>query len=492
MRILIRLPLFAAILILAAGCQYHRQVSEEAREAAAAAAASYEPFLARQSRATRAAQVRVDRHAPWLLRKSTAVYQNLPATQAVRAVLAQQPVFFAPAIKDDPPVRSPAAGGTVQEHLDSIAAQANWAYRVEEGGDVVWTSLPTRVFPLAIPQGTRTARLGRSGSNSSGASSGDEGSGDSQRDDSQQAELSHFTSPYDEMEASLRTVLSEEYTFSLLPSANSVVVTAPPDVMRRVEILIARFNRAATQRVLVELEIYLVDLSDSEQETLDWTFLRNAGSGLQFKIEAKPDGILGLEPPFRLSLSDLSDGRYSGSQLIFNALAEQGVASVVARPRLIGLNNQVSELRVNRVTPYTENVRFRELDRGATTETSPEIETARVVGGTTIYVLPSIEGDRVSLILSANYTRINRFITQTLGEGVSRISIQLPEYDDTQFTLPIALRSGETMVLAGNPSTVSNSRALHRKLVPLWRGSRSSQRRTETVMLITAHILDSA
>ncbi len=489
MRTLSRLLLFTAILLSVTGCQYHRQVSEEIRETAVRAAASEEPFLARQSRATRAVQTRVDRRAPWLSEKNAAVYRALPATQAIRAVLGARPVFFAPVIENNPPVYSPAAGGTVREHLDSIASQANWAWQVEAGGNVLWTSLPTRVFQLAVPQGTRTARLGRSGDDQSSGGSDDDST---QRTDTQQAELAHFTVPYSELEASVDAMLSGEYAFSLLPSANSLVVTAPPDLMRRVEALVTHFNHAATQRVLVKLEIYLVDLSDSERETLDWTFLRQAASGLQFKLEAKSEGILGLEPPFRLSLSDLSDGRYSGSQLIFNALAEQGSASVVARPRIIALNNQVSELRINRVTPYTENVRFREIDRGATTEISPEIETARVIGGTTIYVLPSIEGNRVSLTLSVNYTRINRFVTHTLGEGANSINVRLPEYDDTQFTLPIALRSGETMVLAGNPSETSNSQALHRKLIPMWRGNRSSRRRTETVMLITAHILDSA
>jgi len=489
MRTLSQLLLLAPILLSAVSCQYHRQVSEEVREAAARAAVLEEPFLARQPRATRAIQTRVDRRAPWLSEKSAAVYRDLPATRAIRAVLGERPVFFAPVIEDDPPVHSPTAGGTVQEHLDGIALQVNWAWEVEADGNVVWTSLPTRVFRLAVPQGTRTARLGRAGGGQSFGGSDDD---NAQREDNQQAELAHFTAPYSELEAGLEALLSEEYAFSLLPSANSLVVTAPPNLMRRVETMVSRFNRAATQRVLVELEIYLVDLSDSERETLDWTFLRESASGLQFKLEAKTEGVLGLEPPFRLSLSDLSDGRYSGSQLIFNALAEQGSASVVARPRIIALNNQVSELRVNRVTPYTENVRFREFDRGATTEISPEIETARVIGGTTIYVLPSIEGNQVSLTLSANYTRINRFITQTLGEGSNSISVRLPEYDDTQFTLPIALRSGETMVLAGNPSEMSSSQALHRKLIPMWRGNRSSRRRTETVMLITAHILDSA
>ncbi len=470
------------LLLLGLGaCQFHQRVDEGIRETAADAAALYKtPFLARMDRAAPATRVRTDLHAPWLDQASAATYESLPARLAIRAVLEDRQSFFAPgiaAIVPEPRVSSPPGKATVRAHLDSIAAQSNWAYEVERSGGIFWTHLPTRVFRLAAPQGRQQAQIGRTESSEGG---GEEG---------QQSALKHDVEPYRELQSGLESLLQGHH-FSLLPAANSVVVTAPPDVLRRTARLVERFNHAVSQRVLVELEIYLVDLSDSEQQTLDWSFLRENSNGRNFSLQLHSDGGLNAAAPFTLSLQDLSDGVYRGSELIFRALERQGATSVITRPRLVCLNNQVSELRLNRVTPYTQSVRLTERTQGNITQVAPEVETRNISAGTTIYILPAIHNDRVNITLSANYTRVNRFLNQTVGRGNSSTSLQLPEYDDTQFALPISLRSGETMVLAGNPRRISGSHSSRNRFLPFWGNVNSESRVLETVLLITAHILD--
>ena len=441
--------------------------------------AQQQPFVARRERATQAQPVRRHRHATWLDQRVQMHYTELPATQAIRALLASRPSYFSADINSDPMVTAPPGNSLhIREHLEAIATQTNWAYEINDRGHVFWTSLPTQIFQLAVPEQSRSSQLGAQPTGDSSADGATAG-----------LQLQHHVEPYAELQKSLDGLLGDHH-YAMLPSVNSVLVTAPPDVLSQVERLIKRFNRVAQQRVLVALELYLVDLTDSGQNSVDWSLLYQRTERYRLGISAAGSGSLDASAPFQLSLGDLSGGRFSGSDLILKALSEQGATSLVSRPRIICLNNQVSELRLNRVSPYVESVLLTEQTRGDTTQVTPEVKTAEVVGGTTLYLLPTVVGDQINLLVSVNYTQVNRFLAQTLGAAGSSVSLRLPEYDDTQFTLPIVLGSGETVVLAGNPRTLSSRRSLRNPLLPIQRDASHSRRQLETVLLVTAHLLD--
>ncbi len=462
------------------GCHAPAAIELTSADEAAARQAQQLPFVARREGATRASPVRRHRHAAWLEQRVQLRYIELPATQAIHAVLGGRPTHFADDIATDPLVTAPPGGALpVQEHLEAIATQTNWAYEIGPHGHVGWTGLPTRIFQLALPEQKRRVQLGQPRD----GSSDDDGNASG-------LQLEHQVEPYAEIDNSLSGLLRDHH-YAMLPSVNSVSVTAPPDVLAQVERMIKVFNRVARQRVLVALEIYLVDLTDSGQNSIDWSLLYQRAS--RYRIGATAAGSSALDQaitPFQLSFNASADGRFSGSELIFKALSEQGATSLVSRPRIVCLNNQVSELRLNRVSPYVESVRLTEQTRGDTTQVTPEITTDEVIGGTTLYLLPTVVGDQISLSISLNYTQVTRFLAQTLGAAGSSISLRLPEYDDTQFTLPVILGSGETIVLAGNPRIMSNRRALHNPLLPIRRDSSHSRRQLETVLSVTAHLLD--
>ena len=469
-------------LLLLNGCGLHRELRQHALDTAATAESlSAQSFMRHEDRAATARRIRLDPRHGWLDDPYVAQYDSLPVRQAIAAVVQGRAVFYDPDLaainpEDEPRVSAVAGARTRRAHLDAIVRQVNWSYQPGSAESLHISGLETRVFNLTLPHSERSATIGRPAGGSDG--------------DGQGVGYSHNANPWDELATGLESVLGE-YRYALLPSAGSIAVTAPPDRMRRAASLIESFNRRAGRRVLVELELFLVDLSDSQHENLDWSFIRRAGSGDVLSLSSVSDGELRSGAPFSLQLGGLSDGRYTGSELIFRALSEQGTASVISRPRLICLNNQVSELRINRVTPYTRSVKYTERNSGNTTTLSPEIETAEVTGGITIYVLPSIHDDRVHMTLSANYTQVTRFLVQSLGGATAgSTSVRLPEYDDTHFTLPVALKNGETMVLAGNPRTISKSNDRRNLFLPLFGGRSAEKRRLETVMLITAHILD--
>jgi type IVB pilus formation R64 PilN family outer membrane protein len=477
------LPLLIVWVVSISGCASDLRVRQDAEELAGIVDELHNPdFLQRRNRATEALRKKINKTAPWLRDAFSASYREAPATHVIRAVLGEHlTVFQLSEAAGDPKVKAPMGATTIGGHLDAIAAQTNWHYHIADG-IVYWNDVPTKVFKIAFPQGTWQSQLGRES----------RGESDSTLDSAgQHAFLQRRVDLWAELGESLKSMLGG-HAFTLLPSINSVTVTAPPNYLRQVEQVIARFNRSASQRVLVELEIYLVDLSDSDQQTIDWSFVRKASSARNLSIAQKGGSLLESLNPFTVSLADESDGKHSGSNFIFSALSQQGAATVVSHPKIICLNNQVSELRLTRVTPYTSEVSYQAEQNIVSSRLRPNINTDQVVSGTTIYVLPAINGRQVNLSLSVNYTQINRFLNQSFGEEGSSINVQLPEYDDTHFTLPVVLGSGETMVLAGNPRSVSDAQDSGNRIPLLGRRRSNNQRRTETVMLLTVHVLDPA
>ena len=474
-----RLSCLLLICLLPYGCSFHKSVQDQAESVADDARKLLDsPYLRRQERASNGRRVLTNPRQIWLEAAWRGNYSKIPARQAIAAVAGDRSVIYSPgivAIADDaqPLVSSVANATTVRQHLRDIAQQANWHFEVEGDEALFFNDIQTRVFRIAVPGVDRTAQIGRN--------AGEDGQLVGHRLDA---------TPWDDLEKSLGAVL-EEGDFAMLPAAGSIMVNATPDRVRRAAKIIDKFNKASRQRVLVEIELFLVDLSESQSKNLDWQFIREAANGNRLQLSRVGGADFGSGIPFTLQLEGLATGRYTGSEVLFHALSEQGSASVISSPRLICLNNQVSELRINRITPYTRSLKLTERNTGNTTILTPEVETAEVSGGISIYLLPSIQGDRVNILLSANYSQVTRFIEQSFGSGaVGGINLRLPEYDDTQFTLPVSLSSGETMVLAGNPRTVTNTEDSRSVLLPFLGSTSAGKRRFETVMLLTAHILD--
>ena len=215
---------FGAVCVLAlGGCQYQRQLREDIEQAAAAVSElSEQPFLTRVDRATAALPKRVAKRPSWLLEPVTAVYRDMPVVAAIRALLPPgKQLFFDASINADANadmgVSSPSSGASLLAHLDGIAAQLNWSWRLDAGDTLAWTAMPSRVFRIAIGAGKRSAALGRQGGGRDAL--GASGGGD------QRARLEHVTEPWQELKDALGAHLGD-YSFSLLPSVNSVLVTA--------------------------------------------------------------------------------------------------------------------------------------------------------------------------------------------------------------------------------------------------------------------------
>ena len=184
--------------------------------------------------APRLERVLISRSEQALKKRIVAKYTNIEAGAALEAVTPNWRIRYnlapyAPlALASAPP-----GATTVGDHIESIMAQADWAYRIADGVLQVY-DIETRYFSLAVQPGATQADM-----KMRNLSTSDSGGSDNT--------VSVVLDPYTtELIELVETVLGLEAestepgqtdprtAVAILPTANQLVVTARPSAMRRV------------------------------------------------------------------------------------------------------------------------------------------------------------------------------------------------------------------------------------------------------------------
>ena len=236
--------------------------------------------------------VAVRRAEAWLANPLAARYADLRADHAFRLVAQGRPVRFNFPTGAAPVVRWPPQARTIRQHMDSIAAQADWRYEVKRNVIQVF-DIETRQFVLSAQPGKTESKLGlRNLAGSAGGSA----------DNTVELALDPYTG---EIVQAIQGVLGigsavqsadPRTRVTIAPSANLLIVTSKPHAMRQVEQVMNRYNESVAAIVRIELSIIEVEFEDVEQHELLVRLLR-ASSNL----------------PLSLVLGAVGDGAAAGS-----------------------------------------------------------------------------------------------------------------------------------------------------------------------------------
>tara|TARA_R110000868_G_scaffold364037_5_gene626724 strand:- start:3556 stop:5469 length:1914 start_codon:yes stop_codon:yes gene_type:complete len=135
-------------------------------------------------------------------------------------------------------------------------------------------------------------------------------------------------------------------------STNTLIVTAPPDILYAMEKVIAQIDIRRAQ-VLVEAIIVEVSEDISQSLGVEWNTSFSAGTGTE---AATSFGLkqLNIATGEVLLSGGLSVGYYSGSSLraLVNALATEVDANILSTPTLLTLDNQEAEVLVGSNVPF--------------------------------------------------------------------------------------------------------------------------------------------
>ena len=420
-------------------------------------------------------EVRIPLAESWLEQPLRARYRALQANSAFRLVAQGHPVRFNFDETLSPLIQWPPTARTIRQHLDAIAAQADWSYTLEEGVVQV-RNIETRQFILNAQPGAVESAINLRGLKDAGSALNDNS-------------MSLSLDPYaGTLERMVQNILAQQGTVMISPSANMLVVTARPNAMRVVERMIEGYNRSVSQIVRLELALIEVTFDDTEKRDSLLQLIRRSND--------IPVGLLIDQTGGRIGAgsgafpSDLAAApgqyRYDGSAAVFEWLDTFGDANINFDDTVEVINNHVASVDVTESEQYVSRVSREVSEEGV----DVEVEFRELNTGIVIHLQPTVVGDMITLRLGLS--RSTPLSRQNYQFGtVSGTTFRTSDFNRL---LSVSLADGEPKLLASLSSANSRDRRTGVP-VPLFSslgigtGKEANAQRRETVMLITATIL---
>ncbi|MXY64087.1 MAG: hypothetical protein F4206_16920 [Gammaproteobacteria bacterium] len=431
-----------------------------------------------------AKRIEVPRVEAWLSRKLAARYEDARADQAFQWVAQSRPVRFNFIVAEDAPrVRWSSRARTIRQHLDAIAAQADWSYVVER--DVIQVyDIETRHFALATQPGSIESSLGLRNLSDAGAAQTDNTAEISF--DPYQAEIRQAVEGVLGLGGDAEGLAIDPRTrVTIAPSANLLIVTARPHAMRKVERIMDRYNGSSAAIVRIELSILEVEFSDRKERDLLLQLLRDSSDLPLSVIMGLPGGLPayvgGASSNFGILGPSDAPGRYAGSGAVIEWLDEFGEASVQFDDTVEVQNNRVASVDVTRTRQYVSKISFEVVGEGANAIATPEVEFEQLRTGLVMHLQPTLVDSRITV-------RMGMSRSSEVGEHPYNFSgIQGTNFvtEDFNRVLSVSLTDGEPKLLSSfsQNETRDEKRSRIPFLGPL---GKDRFRRRETLLLITA------
>ncbi|MEJ7745697.1 MAG: PilN family type IVB pilus formation outer membrane protein [Luteimonas sp.] len=348
--------------------------------------------------------------------------------------------------------------------LNAVSSRLGLSWRYRDGV-VSMFYLDTRFFKVysiptttsmdsVVASGTATS-AGVQGGTGGGGNGGGAGGISGSSSSSQTTNVSLRTNSTDDLTKTVASMLTPNVgRMSLSPSSGNVTVTDTPEVLDRIGSYINDLNTFATKQVLLNIKILSVQVNDSDELGINWDVIYQSlssqyGIGLVSSFANSADAISG-------SVNILEgSSRFSGSQLVVNALSKQGRVSVLTQPSVTTLNLEPVPVQIAKQTSYlAQSSTTLSPNVGSTTSLTP----GTVTTGFNMNLLPYILPDSQTILLqySLNLSSLSSIRRVESGES----AIEIPEVDNRILSQKVRMRSGETLVLSGfEQSTKGNDRS---------------------------------
>ena len=435
--------------------------------------------------------VKVSKAAPWLNHPLEASYAgNIDAKTVLLSLLSKQPVKFE-IEGNGPPVKADPKAKTFKQHLDTICEQANWAYRISDGV-VTFSDWQVINYPIHFILGQKNINLtpaSMMGNNSDGSSS---------QTSSQTNSLSISKNSLSELKEIMGKLivkskadksLSKNPSYSIIKSTNSILVSAPPNIQKQIKNALTTINAVAGRTIHLEFDIYSVELFETYEKALDINVLKN--TGVKISSIVKPDLLGDGEKPYMFSL--ISEKSKYNSVVMLKALSESGKASLVNKGTLHLKNNQAGDISATSLISMVEISPTEDFQ-----STHPEYRES------TIRVLPSIIGEKINLHMIISNSDNKPFLKSLKRERVTQSSStnsNLPEFQiqaevatiklGEQFVIPTKVKNGETLIIGGLTRKFITDNQQKNQMLPFFGdGKNKRQRRSETIVVLTAYLSD--
>jgi type IV pilus assembly protein PilQ len=279
----------------------------------------------------------------------------------------------------------------------------------------------------------------------------------------------------EDLKKSLDKMLSKRGTIEIDERTNSLIITDIPEMVDSIEKSALQLD-TLTPQVLIEAMMVDVKISDDNQ----WGTLMQI-----IDLKSQNNNSNSINTDFTASLSDVFNFGFTTDSVdvtgVLNMLVEQQLASILANPKVLTLDNQEAMIEITTEIPYEESV-----DTGGGVTTTIKYKEA----GVKLSVTPHVT--------SGKYISMNVAPEQSFQSGFVEGTTQ-PIIDKRKAETNLLVKDGQTIVIGGLRQTTDNTTNTKFPFlgdIPFvglfFRGHLSSKVQTELVLFVTPHIIDTS
>ncbi|MCW5588556.1 MAG: type II secretion system secretin GspD [Legionellales bacterium] len=215
------------------------------------------------------------------------------------------------------------------------------------------------------------------------------------------------------------------------PSTNSLIISAPNNVMRTLRSVINRLDLRPAQ-VLVEAAIVEIDETKLKHLGIQW------GTS---KLPGDTNPVLSSDPEFSQLTGGLGVGFIHNGDMraMITALARDGSTNILSTPDIIVLDNQTADIKVGKKVPFITGSYSTAADGSLN---NPYTTTQREYVGLELKVTPQInQGNAVKLLIQQG--------NESIVDGSSSNQNPNPITDESDIKTSVIVNNGEILVLGG-------------------------------------------
>lgn len=333
--------------------------------------------------------------------------------------------------------------GDLSGLLDNLTDKLNLSWRWD-GNSIQIYRYATKMFRLNALAGIAqvNASLNTAASTTGSSSSGASTSSAQSATSGQTTTMSDVTAIWADVGSALQSSLSPKGKMSMIPSAGTITVTDTPDVLNQMENQIREFNQIYSKQVLLNIQVYQVENTDSDNYGIDWSSVWSFAGG-KWGINVSTNGNNTDTSGQTFTLTGSGGSLVSGSTIV-EALSKAGKTSLVTSGSVISLNGQTVPLNVSREKAYVASAET--TVSGDSGVSSSSITPGVVTEGFAMNFTPRVaDNNTVVMRYTVDLSSIEEIVNFTSGNS----TVQLPQRLVRNFMQNVSVKSGQTLVLTG-------------------------------------------
>jgi len=273
--------------------------------------------------------------------------------------------------------------GSLKDALNQLEIQTGMAISIEDG-TFVWRDKITREFEIAVLPGQRSFSIGHKPQQQA----------DNPINDNQFMSAQGSGDTWDGIAKSLLAVMGEGGTVTPSPMMSTITVSGNPARVRTVAGLVSDLNARLKRQVHLDIKVVQVTITNKDALGIDWTLVGSVAQNALTMAGQAGTLVPGMTNGVLTFSMAKQSGKYSGSQVLVEALRTQGRVKMISQPQVMALNHQPVEQRWETDTVYLASTTASSgVDSAGQSGINPGINT----DGITLFIQPNIGTEYILL-----------------------------------------------------------------------------------------------